>query len=404
LPHDLLILGASTRAAAFSALRCGLIPRCADYFADRDLAAVCPVDRVDPRHARRQFIDLAEAVGRTPWLYTGGFENHPEWVDRISRRHLLWGVDGAALHLVRDPAHVADVLRQHEIPCPGVRTDSVGLPRDATWLKKPLASGGGRGIQPLVDRIDSAGKLHYFQERIDGPSFSALFVGQRWGAQFIGVTRQLIGIQDSPFVYRGSVGPMPVSAPLATRLRSLGDVLARSFGLIGWFGVDYILRDGIPWPVEINPRYTASVDIHEIASGRSLLAQHRIACEASSTTAEVPFPADFSPSCVIAKWILYAPRQLVAPEIIPEENESTNFLAVRSIADIPWPGTCIEPGEPVMTLMATAPDLAACRSHMAGLLQIWTKRLGIADEGDEASMIALSSHSWRSEDDDVLDL
>ena len=46
-PQNLLILGASTRAAAFSALRAGLAPRCADFFADRDLAATCPVERVD---------------------------------------------------------------------------------------------------------------------------------------------------------------------------------------------------------------------------------------------------------------------------------------------------------------------------------------------------------------------
>ena len=45
--QNLLILGASTRAAAFSALRAGLAPRCVDFFADRDLAAVCPVERVD---------------------------------------------------------------------------------------------------------------------------------------------------------------------------------------------------------------------------------------------------------------------------------------------------------------------------------------------------------------------
>ena len=56
-----------------------------------------------------------------------------------------------------------------------------------------------------------------------------------------------------------------------------------AFGLVGWFGVDYILRDGIPWPVEINPRYTASLEIHELASGRSLLPEHRHACEASTT-------------------------------------------------------------------------------------------------------------------------
>ena len=45
--ETVLIIGASTRAAAFSALRAGLTPRCLDYFADRDLAAICTVDRVE---------------------------------------------------------------------------------------------------------------------------------------------------------------------------------------------------------------------------------------------------------------------------------------------------------------------------------------------------------------------
>ena len=39
-------------------------------------------------------------------------------------------------------------------------------------------------------------------------------------------------------------------------------------------------------------------------------------------------------------------------------------LAVRSMADVPWPGTCFNPGEPVMTLMAAGADLAECRSRM----------------------------------------
>ena len=45
--ETVLIVGASTRAAAFSALWAELKPRCLDYFVDRDVLAICTVDRVE---------------------------------------------------------------------------------------------------------------------------------------------------------------------------------------------------------------------------------------------------------------------------------------------------------------------------------------------------------------------
>ena len=108
----MLIVGVSTRAAAFTALRCGLRPRCVDYFADRDLAAVCPVERVEPEDADLGFEACSTKVSRSlgrermetsPWFYTGGLENHPDLVDRISQRHHLWGVGAEVLRAIRDP-------------------------------------------------------------------------------------------------------------------------------------------------------------------------------------------------------------------------------------------------------------------------------------------------------------
>jgi uncharacterized protein len=387
LSHDLLILGASTRSAAFSAIRCGLKPRCADYFADRDLTAVCPVDRIDHRHARRQFVELAESLVPSPWFYTGGFENNAECVENISRRHALWGIDARTVRAVRNPVRVADVLATNGIPCPEARFSSAGLPRDASWLKKPLASGGGRGIEPLTDQNDTDSPAHYYQERIDGPSFSALFMGERLRASLIGVTRQWIGLEGSPFAYLGSIGPTPTPEPQASRLESLGTALALAFGLVGWFGVDFVLRDEIPWPVEVNPRYTASLEIHELASGRSLLSEHRQASEASIRR-EAPPRAHSPPMRVIAKWILHAPRRLIAPEIVLEENESVDLFSVPSIADIPWAGTCFSPGEPVITLMAEGANMAECQSRLIRLEQLWAERLGIV--GGERNMDALS--------------
>ena len=394
LSHDLLILGASTRAAAFSALRCGLKPRCADYFADHDLAAVCPVDRIDHRQAARQFAELAESLAPTPWLYTGGFENHPEWIEKISRRHVLWGNDARTARAVRNPVRVADVLDRNGIPCPEVRFRSGGLPRDATWLRKPLASGGGRGIEPLTDQNDSGSAGQYYQQRIDGPSFSALFMGERSQASLIGVTRQFVGLEGSPFGYLGSIGPTPITESLASRLLSLGKALAFAFGLAGWFGVDFILRNGVPWPVEVNPRYTASLEIHELATGRSLMSEHRQACEASTNRNAAPARAHSPSTRMIAKWILHAPRRLIAPEIVLEENEPGDLFGVRSIADIPWPGTCFNTGEPVMTLMAGGANLAECKSRLIQLAQLWAERLGISG-GERLMSTLLSDYSGR---------
>jgi uncharacterized protein len=378
-----LILGASARAAAYSAVLCGFNPRCADYFADRDLMAIAMVDRVDYRQAASQFVALAEALPPTPWFYTGGLENHPEVVDRISRRHRLWGIGSEALRQVRDPARVAEILGKAAIPCPRVCLDHRGLPRDGTWLAKPLRSGGGRGIAPLYHTI---GKGSYCQERVDGPSFAAVFLGANSQARLVGVTRQLIGVAGCPFGYRGSIGPWPLDAPLTTRLIALGNALVSSFGLVGWFGVDYVLRDGIPWPVEVNPRYTASIEVHERAMRRSLLPEHHRACEQPGAEMTESLPNDHSlPVAIVAKLIVHAPRRLLVGAGALDDNDREASACHRAIADVPWPGTSFEAGDPVLTLIAWGETLAECWGRAVQFEHEIANRLGFAESEWEAA-------------------
>jgi len=375
LSDDVLILGASCRAAAQSALRARLHPHCADYFADFDLHTICPVDRVQHRHAGRDFLALALSIPPSCWFYTGGFENHPAWVEQISRRHRLWGVNARALRLVRDPLRVAAVLEDENIPVPAVRRDPLGLPRDGSWLEKPLRSGGGRDIVPLLANHEQISKSCYFQERIDGPSYSALYIGERDGSRLVGVTEQLVGNASSPFAYRGSIGPCPISVNLERKLVRLGQALASAFGLVGWFGVDFILCDDIPWPVEVNPRYTASVEIYELASRQALLGEHRRACEGGDTKAFAPsLPAR---PAVIAKKIVYANRTWVAPRIDVRTDPSSDLFAVNPIADVPWPEARFAPGDPVMTLLACGDSAAECQSRLADLEREWSAKLGL---------------------------
>ncbi len=156
MSHDVLIVGASTRAAAFTALRCGLRPRCIDYFADRDLAAVCTVERIEPAKSPQAFLDAAENLPPSPWFYTGGLENHPDLVERIARRHHLWGIGSETLRAVRDPIAVARALNDAGIAALEVCLDPSRLPHDGSWLVKPRGSSGGRGIEASDGSIDSA--------------------------------------------------------------------------------------------------------------------------------------------------------------------------------------------------------------------------------------------------------
>ena len=53
----------------------------------------------------------------------------------------------------------------------------------------------------------------------------------------------------------------------AGQWRRIGEVISGEFGLRGLFGVDAIKRQDSIYPVEANPRYTASVEVLELALG-----------------------------------------------------------------------------------------------------------------------------------------
>jgi predicted ATP-grasp superfamily ATP-dependent carboligase len=278
--RHLLLIGASTRAAAFSALRAGLRPSCADLFADADLRACCPVVRIPADHYPHGFLDLFGQTGDGPWLYTGALENWPALVRGLARRRPLWGNDEQALACCRSPLRLAALLASAGLPHPAVYLRPEDVPAVGRWLVKPRAGAAGAGIHfrggPPTRKPRR--KEVYYQEHIDGEPCAAVYVGDGGGARLLGVTRQLIGVDwlhAGPFRYGGSAGPLPLEPALRQALERLGDVLTVGCQLRGLFGVDFILRDGVPWPVEVNPRYTASVEVLEYALGLSALDRHR---------------------------------------------------------------------------------------------------------------------------------
>src|SRR5438874_1078580 len=164
-PHEkLLIVGASARAAAFSALRAGLRPWCADLFGDVDLQAVCPAVTVARRDYPAGLASVVAQAPQAPLVYTGALENRPKLVGRLAKLRPLWGNGPEVLRRVRRPWTVEAVLRQAGLPCP--RTwQGRRLPSGGRWLVKPLASAGGRAVAPLTEAEGSLQRRRvYLQE------------------------------------------------------------------------------------------------------------------------------------------------------------------------------------------------------------------------------------------------
>lgn len=371
--NQVLIVGASTRAAAFSAVRAGLNPHCVDHFADRDLQALCPVERVRIEDGTAGLQRVALALEPQPLLYTSPIENHPDFVEQLSWRHQLHGNAAETLRSVRDPFRVTEALRRHGLPAPEVRRSADDLSRDGTWLIKPLASGGGRSIRFLDQQPLLLAESTYFQKWIDGPSFSSLYVAGHGRATLLGVTRQLVGVPGSPFAYHGSIGPHPVPERLREALVALGHAVASSSDLVGFFGVDFVLHADEPWTVEVNPRYTGSVEVFELASGRSLLIEHLRGC-CSRLPMYIYQSISIGTSKVVGKAVVYASRPFAVPEITISRSSQNHGFSVPRIADVPWPGQ-VWAGEPVMTVFATGADVETCARRLAKIEERWRRKL-----------------------------
>lgn len=381
----LLILGASARAAAFSALAAGLEPVCGDAFADADLRRVCQASAAASYPTG--LVEIARAAPPAPWMYTGALENQPRLIARISERRLLLGNGPRVLADVRDPFAIARALGAAGLRAPAVARSSAEIPRDGSWLRKPLDSSGGTGIvlwsQASDPRAMSRKALkprHYFQERIAGVSCSAIYVAAGGRSKLLGATEQLLTTRTPDatgpaFHYAGSVGPLQLAAATADCLRHIGEVLTRTFGLVGLFGVDYVDDGRDLWPVEVNPRFTASVEILEHALGFSAVGLHTAAClERQLRDAQTAYAMNGPAPRWHAKRILYARRHgMVDHETARALLATAANGAAPSIADIPRAGAELLPGRPILTLFGHGP------SREAALAEIDCKRAALAN-------------------------
>lgn len=371
---SLLIVGASCRAAAFSAIRSGFHPVCLDLYADVDLQAVAPAIRV--KDYPSGLVQSLNDVPELPCIYTGALENHADLLRTLSQRGPLIGNPADIVEVVRNPLELARIFEELGLPALAVRPESDPPPQDGAWIIKPIHSAGGRCIKLWQPGTQPLGEPHYFQQRAAGDSYSAVFIGPhgRGNVRFVGVTSQLIGdptLHAPPFAWCGAVGPVTLSVEAEHLIRRIGNVLSWKCGLSGLFGCDFILdKDDVPQLTEVNPRYPASAEVLEEVLNLNLMSDH---CAVFGLEPPHPRTHSCTPPHAMGKFLLYSDRDFQAPSpqtwLTPETRpDSTSWSRNLSVADIPAEGEPFAIGNPICTLYTRGRTPAECMKQLPELV------------------------------------
>lgn len=361
-----LIAGLSSRAIANSAVGAGFAVTAIDAFADFDLhpsVRGLSVRRdfgtsFSPQAVVRAAADLVvEAV-----VYGSNFENHPDAVALLAAGRALWGNPPAVLRRVRDPRQLADLFREQGVPAPTIWINDLNDPNvpnvQNDWLVKPVSSGGGRGVRRWTGHDLPRGC--YLQQRIEGLPASLVFVGAGGHSVPLGVSRQLAGdpaFGADGFTYCGNIlagaGDPQFNGhdAVMNSAFALARMVVRKFGLVGVNGIDFVVADGVPYPIEVNPRWCASMELVERAFGASVFGVHAAAC-ASGTLPAFDLQARQGTRAV-GKAVVFARRDVTL-------GDTRSWLDDPTVGDVPHPGEHIAGGHPICTVLAEGRDAAEC--------------------------------------------
>ena len=372
---SILIVGLSTRAIAESAVRGDHRIVTLDYFGDQDQRAL-----VENYALQRDFalpfsaaglLQASHCLDSEAVVYISNLENHPQVVEELARGRVLLGNAPGVLQRVRDWRTLRTLCREQGIPCPatlfpGEEKDAGFFGRsDASlkpgrWLRKPVRSGGGHGIRPWAG--EPLDEDHILQAYVEGKPASAAFVADGRTCVLLGLTEQLIGrrelgAQDSTWC--GNI--LPLSVPASERQALVGSVratvekLSRTYGLRGVNGVDFVLgRDEggrpVPYLLEVNPRYTASMELVEWAYGLEIFDLHVRSFRGELPSFSLEDNSHRPGYC--GKAIVYARQDVRVPE--------TAGWRAKGRRDIPFPGEQIEAGHPICTVLAQGESRDDC--------------------------------------------
>lgn len=361
-PKVLLLAGVSVRTLAESACRAGIRPVSLDWFADTDTAASsshCQRVADGKRFAADELLSAAAryapAGAGAALIYGGGFDAAPYLLYRLMEGRTLLGNTPDTVRRVKSPREFFPVLATLGIPHPETRwTPPQERSEAGSWLMKQASSEGGAGVEwAPVTRPDvgAARARVYFQRRLTGCPCSALFLADGSNARVIGLNALFVSDHrpGHPFLFAGARTLGRLGRRQTSAIRDYVVALTRAFSLRGINSLDFMLDEDNIRVLEINPRPSATLALHDADYPYGLLLHHIEACRGVPTTWRRR----------AHRWrafkILYARRAITIPP------------GVRWpvwCSDRPTAGTSIAHGEPVCSIRTESADAAALEPRL----------------------------------------
>jgi uncharacterized protein len=346
--QSVLIAAFSGRALTQSARRAGFEPLVVDAFGDLDTRQAAADFRVIDGTMQRGFnakpivaaLEALASTARVPpigLILGSGFEDKPRLIAALGKRFRLLGNSPETIAASKDPATFFATLDKLNVSHPETRSTPPDDPANG-WLTKRTGGSGGRHIR-LCRAGNAARRRRYFQKQLAGERLSIGGLFAPSGAEFA-LTRQWISpSSQTPFRFGGAVSMPEIDAALHRHLAEAASRVGTALGLAGMASFDFIVENGQPHLLEVNPRSGASLDVLDDAHGR-LFAAHIAACLGTT------MPAAVSTRAARAMAILHADR------------------GPLTLGDMPWPdwsadrgaqGTFVPRGAPLATALADAP-------------------------------------------------
>jgi predicted ATP-grasp superfamily ATP-dependent carboligase len=279
-PPPIVLLGASVRAAAESAHAAGFAPIAVDQFGDRETRAVSTWLPLNPDQLIRSVAEAVNLVEPPPPIaFGGGLRGGYEALCdaafgffSATPQRFQQSDDPCWLHRVAAAAgiHFPETIRWPD----GVDDKPpLAAPRDRTtrgdagtrWLVKQRCSCGGLGVTRL-ETSPPGNTPADLQRRVPGRVFGISYIGNGSRALLVGACRLIRKrLGKLPYVFAGAVGPIRLPRESIDRLERLGAIVANALRLDGPFNADVVLDGQSITLLEVNPRYTASMELLERA-------------------------------------------------------------------------------------------------------------------------------------------
>jgi len=325
-----------------------------DAFADADtqamaeqtLVAEYDADGFVTKHVLALFDAIAsDAVHGV--IYGSGIEHQPQLLHEIAQRYPLLGNTAEVVQVCKSEQFFA-LLEQLNIAYPSISQQAM---MSGGSLMKRLGGSGGTHIR----RANGASILpahHYFQREIKGETYGLLFAADSKRVLAIGIHQQSnIALPQQPMCASRIVSQVQLSDVLQAQILHMAQQLTQALSLRGLNSMDVVVQDGHVYCLEVNPRWSASVDCYR---DNVPLMQLHLAGLSGELPSEIP-----SSRTAHARQIIYAYRAMQI-----QQQDWPLW-----VSDIPQQGRHIQRYQPLCTVHAQAEDATQAQALLEQRIQ-----------------------------------